>query len=161
MNDQLVDTSEINKSRNRSWWMALFIGSILGLAVILISIVFRFALPQPKEVQIGRIDDFPVSNEPYMVEVEHFTAFLVNNGDQIIVFNRKTPRINPGCIIHWFEYRPGMKRYIDPCSGSRFTLDGRYEMGPASADMDRYKIDIRDREIFVEVNYIIKGARHE
>jgi hypothetical protein len=54
-----------------------------------------------------------------------------------------------------------MKRDIDPCSGSRFTLDGKYEMGPALADMDRYKIDIREGEILVEVNYIIKGARYE
>lgn len=51
-----------------------------------------------------------------------------------------------------------MMRFEDPCSGSKFALDGVYVHGPALRNLDQYPVRVWNEQIQVELSRIIPGA---
>jgi cytochrome b6-f complex iron-sulfur subunit len=48
----------------------------------------------------------------------------------------------------WFEC---------PCHGSRYNRWGEYEFGPAPRGLDRFPVELRDGEVFVNTALIVTG----
>jgi hypothetical protein len=77
--------------------------------------------------------------------------------------DRQTPRVflarspHMGCLLNW---RAETQKFEDPCYGSRFSIDGAYEFGPAPRSLDELPAEVRDQMIWVR-NKIIYGEGHK
>jgi Rieske Fe-S protein len=70
------------------------------------------------------------------------------------VFLARSPHM--GCLMNWNAER---QKFEDPCTGSRFGIDGAYESGPSPRDLDELPAEIRDGMVWVR-NEVIYGQRH-
>ena len=71
------------------------------------------------------------------------------------VFLARSP--HKGCLLNW---RAETQKFEDPCYGSRFSIDGAYEFGPAPRSLDELPADIRDQMIWVK-NEIVYCKDHQ
>lgn len=54
------------------------------------------------------------------------------------------------CTIGWSE---DQQRFIDPCHGSYYMMDGTYIKGPAPRGLDRLAVEVTERgEVLVDLN---------
>jgi hypothetical protein len=138
--------------------IALLVTATL-FVIILAWVAYQFIRPQQDLVKIGLLDDFPPSSQPYIAELKlkHETVFVVNQGGSLLVFNRNTP-VHNRCIYNWVVQE---NRFIDPCSGTQYLLDGAYEKGPGLQDLNQYGVVVDgDNEVFVNLDEVIPGEPH-
>jgi len=116
---------------------------IIGLALTagLVSILVRYAMPRPAWVALGRLGDFPPSDEPYAVR--DVDVFLVNDGKEIIVLDPLNPA--PGGVnVLW---NADMQSFIDPLRGSWFSLYGIPKRRAGSTFMESQSLRLYDLKI--------------
>lgn len=70
------------------------------------------------------------------------------------VFLARSP--HAGCALSW---APEEEKFLDPCTGSQFTVEGRYIQGPSPRDMDRLLAEVREDLLWIEPR-IIYGESH-
>jgi hypothetical protein len=100
------------------------------------------------------LSDFPPRSQPYLVRDTVGPDFwLVNLGPEIRAFKPVSPD-NWHCRFTWADYS---HRFEDPCSGSKFALDGQYMDGPAFRNLDQHPVTIRDEQIQVDLSRVILG----
>ena len=95
----------------------------------------------PPQISLQQAD-FPPSLTPYLVQQEDVGSFwLVNTGHDILAFDRRTPfRVgSEPCRYSWVAANG---RFKDPCSGSKFALDGTLIEEPAVRDLIAYPVTI-------------------
>lgn len=132
----------------------------LPLALIaLIVMVVAFAWPtgpksQPARwVDAGTVDALTV-NEPARNVEGRFWLVKLQTGE-IVALSQRNPHPLRPCTIPWrpdFEFAGRKGWFRDPCLGSTFDIDGKIMFGPAPRSMDRYRVDIRDGEVFVDIS---------
>ena len=132
----------------------------LPLALIaLIVMVVAFAWPTGPEVEsarwveAGTVDALAV-NEPVRNVEGRFWLVKLESGEIIALSQRSTYDLRP-CTVPWrpdFEFQGRRGWFRDPCSGTTWNIDGQIMFGPAPRNMDRYWVDIRDDEIFVDIS---------
>ncbi len=61
-----------------------------------------------------------------------------------------------GCLL---IYNSDERTFEDPCYGSRFDMEGRYEMGPSPRDLDQLPAEVRGQMIWVK-NELVYGKEH-
>jgi cytochrome b6-f complex iron-sulfur subunit len=153
---------------------------ILGGAMLLLTLVVGSLLlwmVNPKSGQspvvlIGNTNDFPVSALPYRIQLEAKAVYqasqtgvyeqlideiwLVHTESGWFAFDRHTPYAfsTRRCVYAWTEANG---RFEDPCSGSKFTLDGRLIQPPAQRNLDSYPIAIKNGEIWVDLSQLNLG----
>jgi len=57
-----------------------------------------------------------------------------------------------GCKVSWFE---GKKRFVCPCHGGQYDLEGRVVAGPPPAPLNRLPVRIVDDQVQVEVGRLV------
>lgn len=91
-------------------------------------------------------------------EVELFPTdvFVVYDADRQTarVFLARSPHM--GCLMKWISET---QTFEDPCYGSRFSIDGMYEAGPAPRNLDELSVEVKDQMIWVR-NELIYGEEH-
>lgn len=105
---------------NRRGLLALVFGAgwlVVGLAVI--SITVRYALPRRDPVVVGAMDEIPSDQPLYVVTEPDLALFLTRAGGDVIARDARSPVSQ--CRISWV---PGERRYVDPCTGAQWCLDG-------------------------------------
>jgi hypothetical protein len=133
-----------------------FLLSILLLGLILGWVILRFALPQPRFALVGTLADFPPDPAPYQMKSER-RFFLVNTGEALIALSNKPPHeIFRHCSIHW---NSAEGRFMEPCGGSQFSLDGSYLSGPSPRAMDRHPMRMEGDKLWVDTTRMIEGER--
>ena len=81
--------------------------------------------------QREREDGFAARNETA-------TAWVVESSDRnVVAFSPRCTHL--GCAYHW-EGSEG--RFVCPCHGSEFGIDGRVLQGPAKRPLDRYETKV-------------------
>jgi nitrite reductase/ring-hydroxylating ferredoxin subunit len=125
---------------------------LTGLVVALVGVSLKFATPPSTWSILGTARDYPPSPHPYEIRISQATFYLVKTGDEFLALSAKHPH-RPYCFINWIEAE---SRYIDPCLGTQFNLDGSYISGPI-ADMERYPILVKDGQISVDLSRRIPG----
>jgi len=70
------------------------------------------------------------------------------------IFLARSPHM--GCLMNW---NPEVRKFEDPCFGSRFAIDGAYESGPSPRGLDELPVEIKDGMIWVK-NQVIYGQEH-
>ena len=134
----------------------VFLAAVLIAGLAALTAVLIFATPRTPTITAGNIRDFPPHGAPYHIGERSIQAWLVNTGEEILIFAPYTPFDKLRCDYKWI---PSTLRFEDPCSGSKFTLTGVWIEGPASRNLDTYPYHI-DADGFVrkEIWETIRGA---
>ena len=126
-----------------------FLIAVIVLVLICLGLLITFALPRPEFELIGTTKSYPARSEPYDLR-ETGGYYLVNTGFKILALNPRTPR-RAGCWIIWDEDKG---QFRDPCVGTSFDLTGRYESGPLSPPLQRYRVRTENESIWVSTNSV-------
>lgn len=129
---------------------------IAAVAVIVAVVAFAWPTAPNTEparwVDAGAADGLAV-NQPVRNVEGRFWLVKQESGEIIALSQRSTYHLRP-CTMPWrpdFEFQGRKGWFRDPCSGSTWDVDGRIMFGPAPRSMDRYRVDIRDGRVFVDV----------
>ena len=126
----------------------------------------------PVLVSVGKLSDFPVTDDetgearPYRVQLEEPVYVWVANLDgEIQVYSPyatmpwRTEHGELGCRYKWST---STGRFEDPCSGSKYRLDGVIISGPATRDLDYYTVTVEPNgEILIDVSQFTAGQCRE
>ena len=77
-------------------------------------------------------------------EVMHHVWAVRTSASSVTVFSPICPHL--GCSYDWDA---GTSRFMCPCHGSVYTLDGRVVAGPAPRPLDTLPVEIREGRLFV------------
>ena len=119
----------------------------LGFLVMEVGgITVLFAYPRFKEGEFGGIYTFgKVSDLPQKGEgpanFPKVKLWLSHTDDGLSALYKVCPHL--GCLYSWSD-QDG--KFICPCHGSQYELDGDYIQGPAPRSLDRFSIRIVDGE---------------
>ena len=91
---------------------------------------------------------------PYAVEVNGRSIYLTFVGGRLTAFNWKDNHPK-GCIVVWGVAE---RRYIDPCLGTNYDLDGAYIRGPSPRSLHRFPVRVTNNEVAVNTSSVIRGA---
>jgi Rieske Fe-S protein len=93
----------------------------------------------------------------YDAELFPTDVFIAYNSDRQTarVFVARSP--HKGCLLNWIAET---QKFEDPCYGSRFSIDGAYESGPAPRNLDELPAEVRDQMIWMR-NEIVYGESHK
>ena len=135
---------------------------VLALPLALIALVVTlvaFAWPTAPKVgparwiDAGTVDALNV-NQPVRIVEGRLWLVKLESGEIVALSQRDTHPLQP-CTIPWrpeFEFHGRDGWFRSPCSGSTWDIDGRIMFGPSPRSMDRYRVDIRDGEVFVDIS---------
>jgi menaquinol-cytochrome c reductase iron-sulfur subunit len=121
----------------------------------IVAVLFR--LPKGSFEKVGRTDSFP-ENEPTLpkYESENKEAYfhgkklrdvwIIKHSDsQVTVFSPICPHL--GCSFNWYAEA---KKFICPCHGSVFSIEGKVLGGPSPRGLDTLPWKIENGELYVQ-----------
>jgi hypothetical protein len=157
---EVIDIFPLNgkphSGRRRAGLILAFLSSLLVLGLTLVWVVLRFALPQPRFILVGTLSDFPPDTQPYQRNADR-RFFVVNTGGELLALSNKPPHDRfRYCSIHWSSAEG---RFLEPCGGSQFGLDGSYRSGPSPRAMDRHLLRIEGEQVWVDTSRSIEGEK--
>jgi len=142
---------EIYGSTRRAFHLAVVyaLGGIIALFMAIPTALYLLVPPKPRK-ESGWIDAGDVSQlapgvpvelsfqesrlDGWRLVTEKKTAWVVKEQDKkIVAFGPQCTHL--ACAYHW-EMEAG--RFICPCHGSNFSIDGKVLAGPAPRPLDRY-----------------------
>lgn len=139
----------------------LFAAFALFGATVTAAALWYLSSPNPGPIELGPITDFPPADHPYLFRQDELSVWIVHTEEGIKVFDKRTPyAYQPGrpCIYAWGEANG---RFEDPCSGSKFTLDGRLFDPPAERNLDQYPVIIKNDHLLIDPTQLIPGETAE
>lgn len=152
-------------------WAALAVGLVL-VVCFFVSSMMRSRGPQ--DLIIGKAVDFapnsitlkyvnanfsdPETNKEFAtlsLEVVrdpsgNFTVFFARSTDP--AFGSLTPR---QCVVQWDE---ALQRFLEPCSGAKWTRDGKFAGGPAPRDLDRFPAQVINGDLSIRLELSMGAA---
>jgi hypothetical protein len=148
-------TSQPTKINRRELLMTSFLAAVVLLAITLMAALLWLLLPYQQLTTVGDAADFPPSDQPYRTNYTDSPVFIVNTGEGILAFSKRTPRPEPWDC--WYAWNQANNQFIDPCSGSKFALDGTLLEGPAERGLDQYEVTVRNGRIQINFDKLILG----
>ncbi len=135
----------VKKKINRREFLNLaWLASLGFLLVDLGGMSYLFALPRFKEgefggvLTIGKVSDLPaVDSAPTNLPK---VKLWISNSDQGLMALYKVCT-HLGCLYNWNNQEG---KFICPCHGSQFQLNGTYIQGPAPRSLDRFLVQVVD-----------------
>jgi Rieske Fe-S protein len=143
--------AEVYGSTRRAFHLAVVyvLGGIIALFMAIPTALYLLVPPKPRK-ESGWIDAGDVSQlvpgvpvelsfqesrlDGWRLETEKKTAWVVKERDnKIVAFGPQCTHL--ACAYHW-EMEVG--RFVCPCHGSNFSLEGKVLAGPAPRPLDRY-----------------------
>lgn len=128
---------------NYAWLSALgiLLGELAGVGYFFASPRFR-AGEFGGEFVLGRAGDVFPSPGGDPISVPKGKFWLVRTREnQVVALYRVCTHL--GCLFNW---RPEQYKFICPCHGSQFQLDGTYIRGPAPRSADRFVVRLLDEQ---------------
>jgi menaquinol-cytochrome c reductase iron-sulfur subunit len=134
------------------------LGGLIGLAMALPTALYLLIPPKPRK-QSNWIDAGDISQlapgqpvaltfqedrlDGWKVSTEKKTAWVVKNPDnKIVAFGPQCTHL--ACAYHW---EASSDKFVCPCHGSEFSIDGKVLAGPAPRPLDRYAIKIDNNRL--------------
>lgn len=154
-------TPNVHAKRREYSFYLLFAALLLLLFVAMAAAVWYLIPVNTTRVEVGPLHQYPVSTErPYIAKSAE--AWIVNINGDLQAFSNLTPYkwplISPedeGCPVSWNNAN---SRFEDPCSGSKFRLDGTLIGSPATRDLDRLELTVRKGKVYIETGRVELGA---
>lgn len=101
------------------------------------------SLPVGKPVDLAFVE--PAADAFIRRDVMHHVWAIRTSAEAVTVFSPICPHL--GCSYDW---DPRTSRFMCPCHGSVYTIDGRVVAGPAPRPLDTLPAEIRQGRLFVE-----------
>jgi nitrite reductase/ring-hydroxylating ferredoxin subunit len=143
--------------KGRMLLLALLALTGLALFVLVIGSLIRFAMP-PAYTEIGLVENFPPSAQPYVINADGKLFFVVNTGGELFAhYQYPLHQRSSICRLKWItdgDY------FTEGCYGTKFNLDGSYITGPP-ATMPRYPLVVEDGKVFVDLTRTLPGPELE
>jgi Rieske Fe-S protein len=156
----LTSEAEIYGSTRRAFHLAVVytLGALIGLAMAIPTILYLLVPPKPRK-QSGWIDAGDISQltpgvpvalsfqesrlDGWRLETEKKTAWVVKEADsKIVAFGPQCTHL--ACAYHW-DMPSG--KFMCPCHGSYFSIEGKVLAGPAPRPLDRYATKIENNRL--------------
>ncbi len=114
--------------------------------------VEQYALMSITTYTDGDVADRPVEGGDYVLEGTLVFHLVRLESGEFIALSARDPHSD--CWVPWqpdveFEGRSGWFR--DPCEGSTYNEQGARVAGPATRDLDRHPVEVRDGEVVVNL----------
>jgi len=124
---------------NLAWLASLGI-----LAVNLGGVSVLFSFPRFREGEFGGVYTFgQVADLPHVgsppVNVAKMKLWLIHEERGVAAFYKVCPHL--GCLYSWNDQE---FKFICPCHGSQYALEGQYLSGPAPRGLDSFEVRIID-----------------
>ena len=141
MTDEAVERTPINR---REFLNLAWLASLGFIFVNFAGVTYLFAMPRFKEGEFGGKFTLGGANSLPGVDAppENFpkAKFWLSNTDEGVTAIYKVCT-HLGCLYNWNNQEA---KFICPCHGSQFDLDGSFLAGPAPRDLDRFVIEAID-----------------
>jgi cytochrome b6-f complex iron-sulfur subunit len=150
---QSNEASESKSVNRREFLNIAWLASIGFMTISIAGVSFLFAMPRFKEgefggrVYIGTASDVPPPNSP-PVNFPKVKLWLSNSDAGIMALYKVCTHL--GCLYNWRDLE---EKFVCPCHGSQFELDGDYILGPAPRSLDSFvvqAVDPNTNEIIAE-----------
>jgi menaquinol-cytochrome c reductase iron-sulfur subunit len=134
----------------------VFITAALSLPAAIYLLMPLRARKPDEWVEAGDVGQLPVRTpeemifrrnrmDAWKVTSELASAWVVRLSEkEIVAYSPQCTHL--GCAYHW-DGRTG--RFLCPCHGSTFSLDGQVLSGPAPRPLDRYQVKVSDGKLFL------------
>jgi menaquinol-cytochrome c reductase iron-sulfur subunit len=151
---------ELQGSTRRAFHLAVVyvLGALIGLAMAIPTVLYLLVPPKPRK-QSGWIDAGDVSQlapgvpvamsfqesrlDGWKLTTEKKTAWVVKEADnKIVAFGAQCTHL--ACAYHW-EMESG--KFMCPCHGSYFSVEGKVLAGPAPRPLDRYLTRVENNRL--------------
>jgi Rieske Fe-S protein len=142
----------MNKRALLTFWL---IAAIVVFGLVTWASLYRFALPQPEYINAGPVENYPPGDKPYFFRHDK-PFFIVNTGEKFLILVAQPPHPK-GCQAKWMAED---SKFLDPCLGIQFQLDGTYILGPSPRSMDQFEFKVENGDLLVNLDQIILGERH-
>ena len=152
--------SDVSGSTRRAFHLAVVyvLGTIIGLAMAIPTLLYLLVPPRTRSrsrwIDAGDISQLspgiPVELnfqenrlDGWRLLTEKKTAWVVKEADnKVVAFGPQCTHL--ACAYHW-EMQSG--RFVCPCHGSSFSVDGKVITGPAARPLDRYATKIENNRL--------------
>lgn len=153
-----TEGAEATGQTRRTFYLAAIyaLGAIISVALAIPTAVYLLVVPRtPKEsgwIDMGDIGDLmtgtPVRRsaeqsriDGWHAETETKVAWVVKTPENKIL------AFGPQCTHLACAYHPADGKFVCPCHGSEFALDGKVLMGPAARPLDQYQTRIENNRL--------------
>ncbi len=143
----VAESTDQKPGVNRQEFLNLTWLASLGFFFVSIGgVTYLFAMPRFKEgefggvVTIGGLKDLPVSGSP-PVNFPKVKFWLSNTDEGLKAIYKVCTHL--GCLYNWSDQE---EKFICPCHGSQFNLDGSYIQGPAPRSLDSFAVQVVDAQ---------------
>ena len=139
-------TEEKKPINRREFLNFAWLVSLGFFSVNLAGVTFLFAMPRFKEgefggvVNVGKVSELPPPGSP-PVNYPKVKLWLSNTDEGVVALYKVCTHL--GCLYDWRELED---KFVCPCHGSQFELDGDYLGGPAPRSLDSFVIQAVDPE---------------
>jgi cytochrome b6-f complex iron-sulfur subunit len=114
------------------------------LTVNFAGVTILFAMPRFKEgefggkVNVGKVSELPAPGSP-PVNYPKVKLWLSNSETGVMALYKVCTHL--GCLYNWRDLE---SKFVCPCHGSQFELDGDFIQGPAPRSLDRFVVQFID-----------------
>lgn len=126
------------------------IGVLIGLSSLLIWVLVRFSSPQPVWIAAGKVQDYPLGQEPRLFSKEGIPFYVVNVDEELIALEARSQNHITRCRVFW---QANSAAFVDPCLGTNFSQRGEYRGKGPPGELHQLPLQIRDGQVWVELGY--------
>jgi cytochrome b6-f complex iron-sulfur subunit len=136
--------------KRRDFLNKVAIGTVSGAGVISVAAILTEIMPPETEsyrlLNLGYIDDYPLNDFSFIPEKK---IYLQRTRQHLRAISGVCTHL--GCTVSKSE-----KGFQCPCHGSEYDKLGQPISGPASRELDRYRINLsKEGEIIVDLNELV------
>jgi nitrite reductase/ring-hydroxylating ferredoxin subunit len=145
-----VTTLAIKRQAQRELATYALAATLVILAAVSTIVLWQYLMPQPVRVTVGRSDVFVARDEPYHLTSANPRAdlFVAQVNGEWFALDARTPH-TARCKVIWVAAR---QRLEDPCSGSKFAVNGSYLEGLAWSHLARYPVQVEQDTLSVDIS---------
>lgn len=145
MTKQPPPVQEEKKPVNRREFLNFaWLASLGFLSLSVAGMTYLFAMPRFREgefggvVTVGSVSDLPEAGAA-PTNYPKVKMWLSNSEEGVSAIYKVCTHL--GCLYNWVNQE---NKFICPCHGSQFSLEGEYIQGPAPRSLDRFILEIVD-----------------
>lgn len=152
--------TDVYSTTRRTFHLAAIyaLGALIGLALAIPTILYLLVPPKTRS-RLSWIDAGDISQltpghpvalsfqqnrlDGWKVTTEKKTAWVVKEADNnVVAFGPQCTHL--ACAYHWEE---SLDKFVCPCHGSEFSIEGKVLAGPAPRPLDRYVTKIENNRL--------------
>jgi len=141
---EIAQAEESKKINRREFLNFAWLASLGFLTLNVAGLTYLFSLPRFKAGEFGGV--FPVGDPSVLpavgsgpMNIPKVKLWVSNTDEGVTALYKVCTHL--GCLYNW---RESESKFVCPCHGSQFHVDGTYIQGPAPRNLDRFVVQLVD-----------------